>query len=177
MDNIKTLINDCTKLINNKPLTHQVLIDIILTKHHTNKIYLFKMGYDTTNNTYYHKNKSTIEFLFNTSTNTEIKYTNSEYKPANCHDMQFVMKPDIVWNTYLTNYKYYSEQDTKKYYEMVYDKYNKEHYDYYTHIGEKLCLYSVAKFKQYCAEHNLKIKIKNNCLKYSDFPNASIKFP
>ena len=177
MDNIKKIINDCTKIINNKPLTNQHLIDSILTNYPTDTVYLFKMDYDRKNDTYYNKNKSTIEFRFNTSTNAEIKYTNSEYKPVNCHDMQFVMKPGIKLTDYLNDYTYYSPDNTTRFYEYVYDKYNKEHYDYYTRIGEKLCLYSVAKFKEYCAENNLKIKVKNNCTKYLDFPNASIKFP
>ena len=57
MDNIKKIINDCTKLINNKPLTNQHLIDSILTNHPTATIYLFKMGYDIKDNTYHYKNE------------------------------------------------------------------------------------------------------------------------
>ena len=50
MDNIKKIINDCTKLINNKPLTNQHLIDSILTNYPTDTVYLFKMDYDRKNN-------------------------------------------------------------------------------------------------------------------------------
>jgi hypothetical protein len=168
MDNIKKIINDCCKIINTKPLKIDELVNTTLTNHHSETIYLFKMNYI---------NSKTVEFTFNENTELETKYTNNAYIPVNPVDNQFVMKKDVVLNNYVKNYKYYSEYDTKKYYEYMYDKYNKEHYDYYTSIGEKLCLNSVAKFTQYCAENNLNIKITNNCTKYSDFPNASIKFP
>jgi len=48
----------------------------------------------------------------------------------------------------------------------------------HTNIDAKIYSNSVAKFKEYCAENNMKIKVKvkNNCTKYSDFPNTSIKF-